>query len=354
MSKKTIVITGSAGQLGQYLVQYFSSDVVKGNLDIYNTVGFDKKDVDIEDYVKVQKYFDDVKAMCKGDVYVIHCAAATDTAAIEKDPNKFYSTNCLGAKNIAFSAHEIGAKLIYISTDYIFSENSKPANSGLLPFPMNQYGVQKLLAEQFVKEVYADNLEDLLIFRSSWMFGNSHTSFIEKFLTNVFKKYSACVNNDNQTAGIDVEVVDDAYGKPTPVWYIADTLRDAIAQNACGTIDAMEETTQISRFDWAKMIWQLFSEHKLDMLPADHPLLADVAKMHEQVKIVPTLSSTLNLTMHHPGLINCVGNTTVDRTNVNNRPYVIAYAYDLMKYIDDNIEQLLGIAAQVLNYPTGN
>lgn len=141
MSKKTIVITGSAGQLGQYLVQYFSSDVVKGNLDIYNTIGFDKKDVDIEDYVKVQKYFDDVKAVCKGDVYVIHCAAATDTAAIEKDPNKFYSTNCLGAKNIAFSAHEIGAKLIYISTDYIFSENSRPANGGLLPFPMNQYGV---------------------------------------------------------------------------------------------------------------------------------------------------------------------------------------------------------------------
>lgn len=354
MSKKTIVITGSAGQLGQYLVQYFSSDVVKGNLDIYNTIGFDKKDVDIEDYVKVQKYFDDVKAVCKGDVYVIHCAAATDTAAIEKDPNKFYSTNCLGAKNIAFSAHEIGAKLIYISTDYIFSENSRPANGGLLPFPMNQYGVQKLLAEQFVKEVYADSLEDLLIFRSSWMFGNSHTSFIEKFLTNVFKKYSECVNSDGQMSDIDVEVVDDAYGKPTPVWYIADTLKAAIALNAYGTIDAIEETTQISRFDWANMIWQLFSEHKLDMLPADHPLLTDIAKMHEHVKIVPVQSSKFAAVLHHPGLVNRVENMMVDRSNIDKRSYVVAYAYDTMKYIDDNIEQLLGLAAQILNYPVRN
>lgn len=170
------------------------------------------------------------------------------------------------------------------------------------------------------------------------MFGNSHTSFIEKFLTNVFKKYSECVNSDGQMSDIDVEVVDDAYGKPTPVWYIADTLKAAIALNAYGTIDAIEETTQISRFDWANMIWQLFSEHKLDMLPADHPLLTDIAKMHEHVKIVPVQSSKFAAVLHHPGLVNRVENMMVDRSNIDKRSYVVAYAYDTMKYIDDNIE----------------
>lgn len=350
MSNKTILITGSAGQLGSFLVNYFKQEDVKKKLNIAYVTGIDKKDVDIENANDVQHAFQALKSMCDENIYVIHCAAATDTTSIEKEPFQYYATNCLGAKNIAMASKNIGAKLIYISTDYIFSEYSTLSNDRLQPFPVNQYGLQKLIAEQFVKEEYANSLTDLLIFRSSWMFGNTHKSFIEKFLINVFKTYA---NNEvDNTGHILVKVANDAYGKPTSVWYIADKIANAIESNQSGEINSHDEKEQINRFDWAYMIWQFFFHRSFKMIN-------DVMKMHEIIKIVPVASNELDISinpvvkMHHPGLVNTPLNIAANtRYGSTDHKHINKYAFDTGKYIDEHIEQLVKLATQVLKYST--
>ena len=81
--------------------------------------------------------------------------------------------------------------MIFISTDYVLSERSPIFGTKIYEFPVNQYGLQKLIAEQFVKEAYRDKPNDYMVLRSSWMFGNSENSFVEKFLKNVFETYVA-------------------------------------------------------------------------------------------------------------------------------------------------------------------
>lgn len=103
--------------------------------------------------------------------------------------------------------------MIHISTDYVFSEKS-----GEVPddeFPVNEYGLHKLLGEKMIESIFGACSPNFMILRTSWLYGNSLMSFPMKFLKN-------CINTSQTTDSSDsivknVEVVDDCFGRPTSV-----------------------------------------------------------------------------------------------------------------------------------------
>lgn len=343
--KKNIVVTGAKGQLGSYLVRELSKLAFAERSSIGQVLGIDIDDLDLTDSYLVSDFFN--KHVIDPHVsidYVVHCAAATDTTAIEKDPLKFYAANVIASRNVAKSCAFNGIKLIHISTDYVMSELS-PVECGAnrVEFPVNQYGMQKLLAEKEVQTAYASKPNDYVIGRLSWLFGNSSNSFVEKFLRSAFKTY-ADARKSGADGHIQHKVVGDAYGKPTPVWLVLEYVMNAIDAKLHGTYDFQYESmSQISRFEWALMILHAFYdmlENRFWPAAADDKINELVKDMQERLEIIEVKSSDLNLSMRHPGLVAASSAMPVDVMN--------EYELCTKKYIDDNSKRLVQMMTDVL------
>lgn len=342
--KINILVTGAKGQLGSYLVDYFHRNSFMKHSFIGQVFGIDIDELDITDYHAVADFFNKNVVNPSIDIdYVIHCAAATDTAAIEKDPAKFYPANVLGPKNIATSCFYNKIKLVFISTDYVLSEHSDTCIDGFVEFPVNAYGIQKLLAEREVEQIYSKRPGDLIIARSSWMFGNSSRSFIEKLLCGISKTYSS--GNGNEKPLIH-KVVSDAYGRPTHVKLIARSLMDKIFDNyfngiATGTFDCQPNLKQISRYDWAIMIQDAFKQIiNDDSLNAKIP--DDVRDVVKSIKLDECSQNDFG-GMRHPGL---VGAGTMLHVSYDfNESY---YSDITLDYIKKNLDRLCSMMHDVI------
>ena len=271
--------------------------------------GIDIDDLDLTDASAVADFFNSnvIDPPVKID-YVIHCAAATNTVAIEKDPLKYYASTVIASKNVAESCAYNGIKLIHISTDYVLSELSPIGFCNtLVEFPVNQYGMHKLLAEKEVQLAYwkVGHPERLLIGRLSWLFGNSSNTFVEKLLKGICKTYANAVKSGEKAKH---KVVGDAFGKPTPVSLVLNKILDSIDNRRHGVVDFQYDGMQISRHEWAMMIWNAFCRIVEDnsILEAksiskqEHELLA---KMTAAVSIEIIKSSDIDIGMRHPGLV---------------------------------------------------
>jgi len=110
---------------------------------------------------------------------VIHVAAYTDVDGCELNLNDAYLINSEGTKNIANACKQIGAFLIYISTDFVFDGNKvMPYIEDDVPSPISIYGRSKLQGEQRVRQL----LEQYLIIRTSWLFGESGKNFVDTII----------------------------------------------------------------------------------------------------------------------------------------------------------------------------
>ena len=341
--KLNILITGSNGQLGAYLVDYFRRRSFLKKSKIGKVFGIDIEDLDIRNRQAVSNFFNKDTSNPPIDIdYVIHCAAATNTAAIEKDPTQYYAANCLGPKNIANACAHNGIKMIFISTDYVLSERSPITENSVQEFPMNQYGLQKLIAEQFVKEAYADKPTDYMILRSSWMFGNSDNSFVEKFLKNVFTTYAKDKENKvDEKSKVQVSVADDAYGRPTPVWFIADTIKSLMLNSLHGTMDLQYPCHQVSRYEWATMIWESFIESDNDSNSMPYRI---VDMLKDSIEIVPKHSKDIGIQMHHPGRVGddpIYRNALID--NIDS-----CFAKDTNYYVKKNWLKYVNLANEII------
>ena len=339
-----IVVTGAKGQLGSYLVDWLREQSRLDGSRVGKVFGIDIDDVDLSYRTAVEAYFDSKpdSPFVKTD-YVIHCAAATDTAAIERDPFSYYKANCLATKNVAEVCAKNGIKLIFISTDYVFSENSIWDGTRYQESPVNQYGMQKLVAELFAKEAFKDWQDGLLVLRSSWMFGNSSKSFVEKFLTRAFKTCAEAMAGGKAT----VQVVDDAFGKPTPTWLIAEAVCDYIKQWKSGEIDLQSTSRQISRYEWATMIWKSFVDSCHD---ANSAISEAIDKLKSTVTIAPCCSSSINIGMKHPGKVipkggHHNGGSTVD---------IERYQAATDRYVASKWHELAELAVEMLGIEEDN
>ena len=332
--KLNIVVTGANGQLGSYLTRYFREKSFFKNSNIGQVFGIDVNELDIRNKTDVDNFFNSYSSNPPIKIdYVIHCAAATNTSDIENDPIKYYAANCIGTKNIAEACVDNGIKLIFISTDYVLSEYSLVSGDVIQEFPINQYGLQKLIAEHFVKEAYKDKQKDYMILRSSWMFGNSSNSFVEKFLTNVFRTYA---NDDGKSPKVKVNVVDDAYGRPTPVSFITTMVDNVMSEKRHGTCNAQHFAPQISRYDWATMIWDAFTRPEVD---CDDKRYDIVKKLETAIELVPIKSTDLNLNMRHPGKVYDNG----IQLNDNN-----VFIKDTREYVSKNWLKYVDLANEII------
>ena len=178
---------------------------------------------------------------------VVHCSAwtAVDAAEEEENREKVFSLNVSGTRNIAAACRDIGAKMVYLSTDYVFD------GQGIRPWqpddrnyaPLNVYGQSKLEGEFAVRET----LEQAFIVRIAWVFGRNGKNFIRTML-NVAKTHDT------------VRVVNDQIGTPTYTADLARLLTDMLETERYGTYHAtnaeMEPGGYISWYDFTCEIYR--------------------------------------------------------------------------------------------------
>jgi dTDP-4-dehydrorhamnose reductase len=174
---------------------------------------------------------------------VIHCAAwtAVDPAEDEENREKVHAINAGGTQNIATVCKELGCKMLYISTDYVFDgQGESPWHSDCKDYkPLNVYGQSKLEGELAV----ANTLEKYFIVRIAWVFGKNGKNFIKTML-NVGKKYDT------------VRVVNDQVGTPTYTWDLSRLLVDMAETEKYGYYHATNEGGYISWYDFTREIFR--------------------------------------------------------------------------------------------------
>lgn len=236
-----VFVTGIGGQLGYDVMNELRKRGIEGiGSDILPEC--DKCEnyipLDITDAEQVKKVIGSVKPDA-----VIHCAAwtAVDAAEDEENKPKVKAINADGTRYIANVCKDIGAKMMYISTDYVFDgQGEEPWKPDCKDYkPLNVYGETKLEGELAVSEL----LEKYFIVRIAWVFGLNGKNFIKTML-NVGKKYDT------------VRVVNDQIGTPTYTYDLARLLVDMIITDKYGYYHATNEGGYISWYDFTKEIFR--------------------------------------------------------------------------------------------------
>lgn len=208
-----IIVTGSKGQLGTDVADLLTQ---KG----FEAIGADLPETDITDPDAIDSLISETKADA-----VIHCAAFTNVDLAETEKETCRKINEEGTLNIALACKKHGIKLLYISTDYVFSgEGNEPFETDCKTSPCNYYGETKLAGENSVRE----NCEKHFIVRISWVFGENGKNFVKTMLRLAQTKD-------------EITVVCDQVGSPTYTKDLAVLLCDMIGTEKYGTYHATNE-----------------------------------------------------------------------------------------------------------------
>jgi dTDP-4-dehydrorhamnose reductase len=208
---KNVLITGSSGQLGLELQNKLKNK--------YELIVTSRADLDITDTQQVTEFI----KIKKPDV-IINCAAYTAVDLCEQQEDAAYESNAIGPKNLAIAANEIGAKLVHISTDYVFDgEGNKDENGNIRPYyetditnPQSVYGRTKLEGERFV----ISKTNKYFIIRTAWLYGEG-------------KNFVRTMINLSKT-NAEVKVVNDQIGSPTSTAELANMIENLIETEEYG------------------------------------------------------------------------------------------------------------------------
>ncbi len=224
-----VLVTGVKGQLGFDVVNELNK---RG----HDSIGVDIDEMDITDNRQVR----DVMQSVKPDA-VIHCGAWTAVDAAEDNAEKVHAVNAVGTENIAKECAELGCKMMYISTDYVFDgQGETPWQADCTEFaPLNVYGKTKLDGENAVR----DWAEKRFIVRIAWVFGKNGNNFIKTMLK---------LGKTHDT----LRVVNDQIGTPTYTYDLSSLLVDMIETDKYGTYHATNEGGYISWYEFAKEIFK--------------------------------------------------------------------------------------------------
>lgn len=252
MSVMKVLVTGVAGQLGHDVMQELAKREIPA-------VGTDLKEgipLDITDEKVVHQVLQKEKP-----TVILHCAAWTAVDLAEEEQNKktVYAVNVTGTENLAKEAAALGARFVYISTDYVFNgEGTTPWKPDCTEYaPLNYYGQTKWQGEQMVKQY----LSSYFIVRIAWVFGLNGGNFIKTML-------KVGKNHDRLT------VVKDQIGTPTYTKDLARLLVDMIQTEKYGIYHATNEGGYISWYDFAAEIFRqaavldpAYDEEHLQVVP---------------------------------------------------------------------------------------
>jgi dTDP-4-dehydrorhamnose reductase len=185
---RRILVIGAKGMLGKDLVEILrSSSRVDQRLD-WEVFGWDIEEIDIQEekntVTKIESLQPDM---------VINIAAYTNVDGCESHDEKAFAINAEGMRHVALGALRCRAKVVYLSTDYIFDgKKREPYLEDDPPHPLSVYGRSKLRGEQYVQEM----VEDALIVRTQWLYGKYGNNFVASVLRQAREKEVLSIVND--------------------------------------------------------------------------------------------------------------------------------------------------------------
>ncbi|MGA2297865.1 MAG: dTDP-4-dehydrorhamnose reductase [FCB group bacterium] len=224
------LIIGNKGQLGKE----FEKKLILLNNDF---LAVDIDELDISNNVQVKKYFNNYKP----DI-ALNCSAYNFVDKAEEEPEAAFKTNIEGVRNLALASKEHNFFLVHYSSDYVFdgTKNETYVESDSTN-PINIYGESKLAGEKYIQE----ELNDYLLFRLSWVFGEGQQNFIYKFRQWAEK---------NHTLKISVDEI----SVPTYTKTIVDVTLQALEKKLTGLYH-LTNSGYCSRYEWAKFIAKTLS-----------------------------------------------------------------------------------------------
>lgn len=230
-----IVVTGANGQLGR--------EVATQGKTLHELILVGHQDLDIGNSQAVKEFF--MKAQPDA---VINCAAYTNVDHAETDFDGAFKVNVIGVQNLAAACLEIGAKLVHVSTDYVFDGSGKESYREYETVcPLGVYGKTKWIGEQMVREILGRHF----IVRTAWLYGDGN-NFVRTMLR---------LAESNQT----LRVVNDQIGTPTSTVDVTKAIFRLLESNAYGTYHATCQG-KCSWYDFAVEIFKQV-EKEIDVVP---------------------------------------------------------------------------------------
>lgn len=225
-----ILVTGANGQLGREISRQFGAQ--------HELILTDIDSLDITNHNQVRNLFAQTKPQA-----VIHCAAYTNVDGAEADFDGAFKVNVIGSQNLASQCLEYGARMVYVSTDYVFDgETNSPYCEYSQTNPQSVYGKTKLMGEEVVQKIVSRHY----IIRTAWLYGEGN-NFVRTMLRLAQEK-------DN------LQVVNDQIGSPTYTKDLAQTIFRLLATDAYGIYHA-SCNGQCSWYDFAVKIFELKNVH---------------------------------------------------------------------------------------------
>ena len=215
-----ILIIGRNGQLGRSIKKIVS---LKNTKDEYTFVG--RNEIDLSDLESVTTYFNKNKF----DI-IVNCAAYTAVDKAESESDLSNQINHLSVKQIAKVSKQQSAKLIHISTDYVFDgKNYQPYTESDSTIPQSVYGSTKLAGEKAIQEVMTTGV---IIIRTGWLYSEFGNNFVKTML-------KLCSDNK------EIKVIFDQIGTPT---YASDLAKAVLEVIDSSYLKAKEQKTQIFHY----------------------------------------------------------------------------------------------------------
>jgi dTDP-4-dehydrorhamnose reductase len=262
-SKKTIFITGANGLLGQKLCRDFSSSykVIATDLQPDNLVSFPNlsyETLDITDRRSLEFHVRFYKPLV-----IINAASFTDVNECETHRTQAWAVNVGGVKNLVRACQKHNAKLVHLSTDYIFDGENGPYSEDDPPHPVSFYGETKLESEKVIK---GSNI-DYIIVRTNVLYGFG-IKVKKNFLLWLLEKLSM---------GENLKIVDDQFNNPTLADNLSECILEIIERNLSG-IFHIGGAEYLSRYDFALKVAEVFGFKDAEITPIKTDSLKQKAK----------------------------------------------------------------------------
>ncbi|MFH5835236.1 dTDP-4-dehydrorhamnose reductase [Proteiniclasticum sp. C24MP] len=228
------MVTGVNGQLGHDVMMQLKE------MD-FDFIAPRRNELDLTNKDQVKKYIIE-----KNPDVVIHCAAYTAVDKAEDEKDLCYLVNVEGTRAVAEAAKEINAKVVYISTDYVFDGLGQELHSELKePNPINYYGYTKEQGEKIVREL----TDNYFIVRTSWVYGINGNNFVKTMMKLAESRK-------------EINVVSDQIGAPTYTKDLAQFIINLIQTNNYGTYHGVNE----GFCSWHEFAESIFEKSGINMI----------------------------------------------------------------------------------------
>jgi dTDP-4-dehydrorhamnose reductase len=243
-----ILVTGKNGQLGRSIQKIVNTDSkIDNNQNPNDFIFIGREELDLRSESSISQYFDNNKF----DI-IINCAAYTQVDKAEQEVELANQINHLAIKQLAIIANNQQARLIHISTDYVFDgESGKPYSETDMPNPINAYARTKLAGEKALQTLMPINA---VIIRTSWVYSEYGNNFVETMLR---------LGRERD----ELSVVNDQMGSPTYAADLADAILEIIKHKK---FRDEAQTTQIYNYsNEGKISWHEFAKEIFKLAEID-------------------------------------------------------------------------------------